>query len=258
MIQKRFVALLVWLAVLCPFAAGASHNFDNETLRYRVLFKWGLINKTAGYATIRMLPGSGEMCTAELTAASEPWADKFYKVRDTLVSVMRRADYTPHYYEKNAHEGSDRKHDIVRFTRQGNTYTGSCVRKVWKKGELTRDETRELVAEGATVDMMSSFYHMRNLPFDKWEKGHTVSLNIFSGKQKELLTFKFQGVEMVEVDGKNYPCYHITFIFTGKNKKKTSDNMDAWITANSKRVPMRLEGKLPVGKVQCELVTGKK
>lgn len=115
-----------------------------------------------------------------------------------------------------------------------------------------------LQAEGATVDMMSSFYHMRSLPFDRWKKGHTVTLNIFSGKQKELLTFKYHGVEMVEVNGKNYPCYHITFIFTGKNKKKTSDNMDAWITANTKRIPMRLEGKLPVGKVQCELVTGKK
>ena len=78
----------------------AARSFDNESLRYKVLYRWGLINKTAGYADIRMLPGGGEMCYAQLTAASEPWADKFYKVRDTLKTTMHRADFSPSYYEK--------------------------------------------------------------------------------------------------------------------------------------------------------------
>ena len=103
--------------------------------------------------------------------------------------------------------------------------------------------------------MMSSFYYMRNLPFEKWTKGHTLTINIFSGKQKEKLSFKYQGIDNVEAKGKTYPCYHITFIFTGDGGKKTSDNMDAWIRADESRVPIRLEGKLPVGKVQCELVS---
>ncbi len=33
--------------------------------------------------------------------------------------------------------------------------------------------------------------------------------------------------------------------------KKTSDDMDAWISADARRIPVRLEGKLPVGKVHC-------
>lgn len=233
----------------------AARSFDNESLRYKVLYRWGLINKTAGYADIRMLPGGGEMCYAQLTAASEPWADKFYKVRDTLKTTMHRADFSPSFYEKLAHEGNERKHDIVRFTRNGYTYTGDCIRKVWKKGKIIRDETRTLTATGTTVDMMSSFYYMRNLPFEKWAAGHTVTINIFSGKQKEKLTFKYQGIENVKLHGKEYPCYHITFIFTGDNMKKTSDNMDAWISTADNRLPLRLEGKLAVGKVQCELVT---
>lgn len=116
--KLKKLLILVLLVLAGKLGAGAAHNFDNETLRYRVLFKWGLINKTAGYATLRMLPGGGEMCTAELIAASEPWADKFYRVRDTLTSEMYRADFTPRYYEKKAHEGNDRKHDIVRFAQR--------------------------------------------------------------------------------------------------------------------------------------------
>lgn len=249
--RKTILLLLLFFAGIMATA----RSFDNEALRYKVLYRWGLINKTAGYADIRMLPGGGEMCNAQLTAASEPWADKFYKVRDTLRTTMRRADFSPTFYEKLANEGNERKHDIVRFSRNGYTYTGDCIRKVWKKGRIIRDETRTLTAVGTTVDMMSSFYYMRNLPFEKWEPGHTVTINIFSGKQKEKLTFKYQGVENVKLANKECACYHITFIFTGDNMKKTSDNMDAWISTAESRIPLRLEGKLPVGKVQCELVT---
>lgn len=246
---------VLFLIILFAGLAATARSFDDETLRYKVLYRWGLINKTAGYADIRMLPGGGDMCYAQLTAASEPWADKFYKVRDTLKTTMRRADFSPIFYEKLAHEGNERKHDIVQFSRKGYTYTGECIRKVWKKGKIIRDETRTLTAVGTTVDMMSSFYYMRNLPFEKWETGHTVTINIFSGKQKEKLTFKYRGVENVKLGDKEYPCYHITFIFTGDNMQKTSDNMDAWISTAERRVPLRLEGKLAVGKVQCELVT---
>ncbi|MDE6453928.1 MAG: DUF3108 domain-containing protein [Muribaculaceae bacterium] len=248
--------LFVAVAAACTLAACAlTRDFAGENLRYKVLYRWGLINKTAGYADIRMLAGNGATCSAQLTAASEPWADRIYRVRDTLNTTMRRADFSPVYYEKIAHEGNEYKHDIVRFSRSGYRYTGDCVRYVEKKGKVFRDETRTLEAEGTTVDMLSSFYVMRNLPFEKWQPGHCMTINIFSGKQKEKLTFKYAGVEEVSLKGKKYSCYHITFVFTGKNQTKTSDNMDAWISTGNERLPLKLEGKLPVGKVQCELVS---
>lgn len=250
--MRRFCLLLLVAAFLVPAAADA-RSFDNENLRYKVLYKWGLINKTAGYADISMRNNGADRCTGTLVAASEPWADRFFKVRDTLVSNMRQADFTPFRYEKKAHEGNEVKHDIVDFSRKGYNFTGKCVRKVWKKGEIFRDETRTLSAVGTTVDMMSSFYYMRNLPYEQWKPGHTTTINIFSGKQQEKLTLKYQGTEDVTLNGKKHTCYHITFIFTGDGGKKTSDNMDAWISTDEARLPLKLEGKLPIGKVQCYL-----
>ncbi|MDE6285686.1 MAG: DUF3108 domain-containing protein, partial [Muribaculaceae bacterium] len=91
------------------------------------------------------------------------------------------------------------------------------------------------------------------MPFASWKPGHATTINIFSGKQQEKLTLKYQGIADVALNGKRHRCYHITFIFTGDGGKKTSDNMDAWISADEARVPLKLEGKLPVGKVQCFL-----
>ncbi|MDE6301270.1 MAG: DUF3108 domain-containing protein [Muribaculaceae bacterium] len=249
--KKLAVALLCVLTVL---VAHASHGrFGSESISYRVMYKWGLINKQAGTATLTLRP-EGNMYRACLTAASEHWADKFFMVRDTLNGTMNQLTLAPVFYEKIAHEGNDDKHDTVRFSYSGNSVKGECTRVEYHKGELRKDEKRILEATGTTVDMLTSFYYMRALPFENWKPGHKEVISIFSGKQKETLTFWYRGIEPVVVDDTRYQCYHITFVFTGAGGKTTSDNMDAWITTSSARIPVLLEGKLPVGKVKCEII----
>lgn len=217
------------------------------------MYKWGLIHKQAGTATLTLTP-DGKLYRAQLTAASDPWADKFFMVRDTLNGTMNQLTLSPLFYEKIAHEGNDDKHDTVKFSYSGNKVTGKCTRVEYRKGQLRKDEKQTLEATGTTVDMLSSFYYMRGLPFEKWQPGHKETVTIFSGKQKETLTFWYRGIEHIDVNGRRFQCYHITFVFTGKGGTTTSDNMDAWITTSSNRMPVLLEGKLPVGKVKCELV----
>lgn len=248
--MKRFlIAILISFAGLFAFA----QNFSNETLKYRVMYKWGLINKQAGEATLSIRE-NGDTYTAQLIARSLPWADKFYCVRDTLNGRILKNGLRPLFYEKIAHEGSEDKHDTVEFIYEGNSVKGHTTRKVVKKGELKRDQANILEAEGITVDMLSSFYVMRSLPFHSWKPGHKQVMTIFSGKTKETLTFEYHGIERIEVDGTHYQCHHITFIFTSGDGKKSSDDMDAWITTGNTRTPILLEGKLPVGKVKCEII----
>ncbi len=111
-------------------------------------------------------------------------------------------------------------------------------------------------SDGAAVDMLTSFYYMRTLPFNEWIPGQTQRIDIFSGKRKELLSITYNGTENVDLDGRRIPSYHITFTFTSKGGAKTSDDMEAWIAADESRIPLRMEGNLPVGKVRC-FFTGK-
>lgn len=251
--MKKSIILILCMIFCAGFVFGHPALKD-ETLKYRVMFKWGMINKQAGSATI-LLRDAGDRYYSQLIGRSAPWADKIFTVRDTLSSIMEKHSYRPTFYEKIAHEGPEDKHDIVRFIyRDANEVVGQCTRKVIKKGQLKIDQQHELTAVGTTVDMLSSFYLMRTLPYNEWKPGHRQSVTIFSGKQKETLTFEYRGIEIVQVGEKRYQCFHITFVFTGHGGKKTSDNMDAWITTNSQRIPVQLEGKLPVGKVKCEII----
>lgn len=243
--------LLLFLSVVTCVLAVSAVDFQPETLRYKVMFKWGLINKQAGRATLTLKKDSiGYL--SQLTAASEPWADKFYRVRDTLNGKMTAREMLPLVYEKIANEGNERKHDVVTYSYEAlPTVTAACTRVVFKKGALHLQESRELQAEGEVVDMLSSFYFMRNLPYNDWTPGQKKTLSIFSGKQKEVLTIRYDGLVPLNFNGDNINAYHITFLFTSKGGTKTSDNLEAWISADSKRIPLRMEGKLPVGKVHC-------
>lgn len=236
--------------ILLSFTANAI-SLPNETLNYKVKYKWGLVQKQAGTAKIK-LTQSGNFYHALATAKSDPWADKIYKLRDTLRSTMRANDFSPTRYEYIAHEDGKYSHDIVTFHHSGNTVTGKCSRTRKPKNQTeAKTETRTLTANGMTVDMLSSYFYLRSLDYDKMTPGAKKSINIFSGKRKELLTFTYTGTETIKIDGKSHKAYKVTFTFTSEGKKKSSEPIEAWVSTDNLRIPLKLIGKLKIGQVQC-------
>ncbi|MDE5921769.1 MAG: DUF3108 domain-containing protein, partial [Paramuribaculum sp.] len=114
--KKNIILLLTLLSVVLTVSA---RNFSNETLHYKVMFKWGIVQKQAGRATLK-LTSAPDHFKATLYARSEPWADHFYTLRDTLISVMDPTDMLPRHYERIAHEDGRFDHDIIRIQRSGN------------------------------------------------------------------------------------------------------------------------------------------
>lgn len=248
-----FIALATFALNFLSLQVLSAQEFKNESLNYRVMYKWGLVNKQAGHATLSLKVRDSHYDT-RLVAASESWADHFFKVRDTLVGVVQHQDFRPLVYKKMSHEGGERGHDEVHYSYDGKKVTGICTRKKWdKNGNQKVNEKRTLTATGLTIDMLSSYYFMRNRPYPSWATGHTQSINLFSGKRCEILTITYLGKETIQIDKKDYLTYHISFTFTdpSKPKNQTSEPMEAWISADASRIPLKLEGKLKVGKVQC-------
>lgn len=225
---------------------------DGETVNYRVMYKWGLINKQAGRVAITTKSTTDGRFNALLAARTEKWADPIYKVRDTLRGTIDCATYEPLFYEKISHEGGEYKHDVLNYSRKNGITTATCKRTKQKNAKKPATTTEiSLDAEGLTLDMLSAFYYMRSLNYDSMTAGQETILTVFSGKRKETLTITYAGRQVIEVDDVKHDTYKITFTFTGEQGKKTSDDMEAWISTDSSRIPLKLEGKLAVGKVQC-------
>ena len=236
--------------------AGASNPVSllDETLTYDVIYKWGFINKVAGYATMS-LRNDGNLYRASVFAENAPWANSIYMLRDPLSSTMTKEGYYPVSYTYIAHENGKYKKDVLTFHRDGNTFTADAVRYKRKiEGEPLTSSTIHLEAQGMTVDMLSSFFYLRTLDFPNMKKGQSVTVNIFSGSKKEKLKITYMGTQNVSLNGRSFPSYYINFTFTRRGVESSAP-ISGWISTDGQRIPLKVEGKLPVGKVRA-LYTG--
>jgi len=243
--MKKFMAMvLLALAMVLPQQVMAA-GFGNEVLNYEIVYHWGVIWKHAGDATLS-LHKTNSGYNAQLTGKTRSWADKVYPVRDTLKCTMNN-DLRPLRYEKLTHEKDYYARDVVKFSYNYSHTKAHCTR--YRKSGTT---SIDLSAKTQAYDMLSVFYMLRNLNYDELKTNKNYTTVIFSGKEKEYLTISYQGVENIKMrDGTKRKAHRITFKFTQEGGKKSSDNLTAWMSTDTSRIPLLLVGKLPVGEVKC-------
>lgn len=253
--MKKILLILLSLLPLLTLSARQPYRASAEKLQYRVMFKWGIISKQAGTVTLETHTFEDGYFSSTLVGHSAKWADSFYSVRDTLIGTIMEKTFEPVYYEKISHEGGAFKRDIIEYERDTDTIVGNCRR--WRQDKKTKQLVHSEVSisgTGTTLDMLSSFYYMRHVDYRSMKAGQSVVTNIFSGTKKETLTITYHGLQILQVDDKKYTCFYITFTFTQGNGKKSSDDMSAWISIDTDRIPVKLMGSLPVGSIQCYYV----
>ena len=190
-IKHLLFALLLAVAVTSPANA---FDLPDEDLNYIVLYKWGLINKDAASATLS-LRSDGSDYRAQLAASTLPWADKVFRVRDTLQVRIQKSGCLPQVYRKITHEGGTYNRDVVRYSRVGNEVTGHATRVRQKNdGPVMRFDTT-LYATGPTFDMLSIFYYLRQFDYPAMSVGSQIHASLFSGKNVEQITVTYRGTQ---------------------------------------------------------------
>ncbi len=247
--MKKTLFALIMFAISC----GISHatSFANETLHYVISYKWGMIHKDAGDATLT-LRKKGETYETMLAARTRPWADKFYQVRDTLLCTMNKNNLAPVSYHKITHEKGKYKRDVINYVQSRGITKGDVVKYRNKDGKWTARKS-SLTASGPVFDMLSVFYYLRTLDYDRLSKGHYIyKATVFSGSKSETISIRCLGREKVKLRDKTIrEAYKIRFNFTTGGGTKSSDDMDTWISIDSSHIPLYLVGKLPVGEVRA-------
>lgn len=250
--MKKILSVII-LTLLCGANLCLAVKLNNEKLKYVITYKWGLIHKDAGEALVT-LTQQGNNYNVVLTAKSYSWADRIYKVRDTLCTNMRMTDLKPILYIKRMHEGNKYNIDEIKFSYSGNVTDGVATRKKIINGKST-ESTTNLSATGPVFDFLSLFYYLRKLDYTKLSKNIVYKATVFSGKKKESVMIKSLGIQTIKLrDKSSCNAYHIKFNFTQHGGKKSSDDIDAWISTDSAHVPLQIIGSLPVGEIRIYLV----
>lgn len=244
--MKRLIFTLSLLITLAITAYAGSP----ETLYYVVTYKWGLIQKDAGDVKITK-HDQGDKYELRLVAKTRPWADRIYRLRDTLVSVTKKEKYAPLTYTYIAHEKNKYRRDDIKFTYSGNTVKGDAKKyKSDKNGNVTGD-THQLEGTFPAYDMLSVYFFLRDIDYANLKPGESIHATIFSGSKEEFLDVRCEGKEMITLrDKTEHEAWHILFKFTQKGGTKSSDDIDCWISTAAPHIPLLIIGNLPIGQVR--------
>lgn len=258
--KMRQILFLLFTLVFAgaAFAAPENDKMRDETLRYVVTYKWGLVVKDAGDATLT-LRNKGNNYNIMLVGHSRPWVDRFYPVRDTLKAIVARDGFRPLRYERIAHEGKKFARDIITYSYSGSNITGAVekFRQREKENEIDRS-TATMQARIRAFDMLTIFYYLRRVDYGKMAQGQMLRTTMFSGSQSESLTVRCLGETDIKLHKSDrvVRTYHIRFNFTSGGGKKSSADIEAWIGTDASHIPYLVEGSLPLGKVKCYYVGG--
>lgn len=252
--KLRNKILIALIAIVSMTATTyASSNFSNETLNYVISYKWGLISKATGDATLT-LKNQGSNYYIKLTGKTRRWADRFFTIRDTLISVVDKSTFRPLKYTRLAHENGRYYKDEMVYSYSGNNVSGKIDRHSEYKGK-TEDSSHDLSAIGDVVDMVTIFYWTRTVNPAAMADGEKKAATLFSGSDEEKVTLMKVGEEEIKMrDGTKRAAWHMRYSFQAKAGKKAGENIEVWISKDDKRVPLEVRGSLPVGKVIAYLV----
>lgn len=243
----RFLAaLFLFFQVITTAVNGAASEMPfspGERLTFKV--RWMFV--PAGDVTLEVFPDrkiKGRPCHHFIMKAKTTrFADCFYKVRDRIDSFAEKEMKRALLYKKRK-EGKSKKDVIVDFDWQRQQVVYS---------NFGRKRSPVDIRPG-TFDPLSVFYAFRSMDLSL---GKVLTLHVSDGKKTVLGTAKVLKREMIDVAGKSYDSFlveptleHLGGVF----EKSREAKLMIWVTADEKKMPVRVESEVLVGSFVAELI----
>lgn len=212
-----------------PFAVGEQLVFSID---------YGLINAGEGVLEVAgMVDMDGHQCyRIESTARSNTFFSGIYRVRDKVVSYIDAEGMFSRYFMKRLREGTYRKIEEIEFDHEA--------------GKARYHDGREFETPAGVHDVLSAFYYVRMLDL---EVGQDVFLAAHSSRETYDLRVIVHRQEAVETDLGTFDCFVIQPIMMGEGLFKHEGDLMIYLTANERRIPVRMTTKLPVGHIEATL-----
>jgi hypothetical protein len=218
-----------------PFSIG-------EQIEYTV--SWEMIK--AGKIGIKVLPFTsvkGEKAYHFiLDIKSNRYIDMLYKIRATYEGFTD-AEFTRSLLYKKTQSGKNNRKVVVTFDAEAKQVTYSNFGK--KKPPVKIPDN--------TFDPVSAFYKMRTLDF---EKEKSLSFPVTDGKKSFIQKAEIIKTEQITINNKPLDTYLLipsVDHFSGVFKKSKNPTIRVWVTADERKIPVRIKVKVFIGSVIFEI-----
>ena len=250
-IKFGLILILITFIITLGFAGTTNEGEGNfpfqpgEKLTFQV--NWSFI--PAGEAVLEVLPvetiNGVKSYHFVMTAKTNSFADIFYKVRDRIDAYTDIEMNHTILYKKRQREGRTKRDVIVNFD--------------WKKGEaqysISGKKRNPISILPGTFDPLAVFYAFR---LHNLKKGIELQIPVTDGKKCVIGKARVIRRERIEVPIGIYDTYlvepdleHIGGVF----RKSKDAKLQIWVTADNRRIPLRIKSKVIVGSFVAELIS---
>ncbi len=221
-----------------PFHPGEKLKFE---------LKWTVIK--AGEATLEVLPietvNGVSAYHFVMTAESTPFIDVFYKIRDRIDAYTDVSMTHSILYKKKQLEGSTHRDEIVQFDWEKNIVQYSNFGKKREPLEL----------KPGAFDPLSVFYYSR---FFDMKENMVIERPVTDGKKCVMGRAKVVRKEKIKIGEKTYDSWLLEPELKdigGVFEKSKNAKIRLWVSADKRRIPLRIESKVIVGSFVGELIS---
>jgi hypothetical protein len=219
--------------------------YPGEKLTFQL--KWAFI--PAGEGVLEVLP----METIDgvkayhflLTAKSNSFIDNFYKVRDKIDAYTDIEMTHSILYKKKQQEGKTHRDVVVNFDWRNNKAAYSTLKETHPPIDILP----------GSFDPLSAFYFVRLFDF---QKKSAIERPVTDGKKCIIGKAAVIQRETLKLASGTYDTYliepeieHVGGVF----EKSKDAKIQVWVTADHRRIPVKLKSKVVVGSFVGELVS---
>ena len=266
--SNNFFTIWFVLAVLCVSASEAGEvmpvkpesvpvyqpkflTFEGgEKQSYRAHWN-GLVSVAfADVNTTPMVVDGKKVLRVQVEAKSSRMLDLIWKMRDTITSTFDAKALSPAHFKFSQRENS-RIIDTEAIYTHSNKRWAVNRRQVGKKPQVYEFDSQN------TLDPITAAYLARSVDF---KVGDRLYFNIFGGRFRYLLELYVEKKEPVELSSGKVVAFKIIPRIQNVTKNGYADRFNEatiWISADERRLPIKLSSKILFGSVYLDLVDDK-
>jgi hypothetical protein len=228
-------------------------NYTNgEELKYRL--HYGFLN--AGHASItideKLSSIDNKPCyNVAVFGKTVGTVDLLYKVRDTWRSYLDTGSHAPLKSFRSIEEGNYKLKEEVLYDYEMN------IAKVFRKHPDRKAEEYEFKVPNNVQDIVSGFYQLRRINFNKLSIGDTITVKAFFDKENVNFKVRYMGKGKVSTDAGNFRAIKLVPVMPKNKLFDGEESIKAWISDDKNKIPLMAQVEMFVGSVKLELTSYK-
>jgi hypothetical protein len=164
-----------------------------------------------------------------------------YPVKDVQTSYFDSTDFLSWKFENDVSEGD--------YRAQNKELYDQVKHRVWRQHD--QDQPEEMDVPPFTQDIISCFYYFRLLPV---ELGKKYSIPTCSTGKNYNLVIDVVKREKVTIPIGTFDCYLVKPYVKHNTVFRNEEDIDLWITADSRHVPVLVKSGIVVGSIEITLM----